>query len=388
MAFFRNSTVNLLNLHYGIHAIALTGGGAFFTAYLIKSGVPVAGALVALAAILIGRFLIRPVVIPLAARFGVRRLVIAGALLSACQYPILAQVNGMGAMLVTLCLMSSFGDTLYWSTYHAYFAALGDPEHRGHQIGAREAIAAIVGIASPLFTGWMLIAFGPRVAFYATGLVVAASALPLAWTPEVPVGRKVPGGIKAALPGLLLFMSDGWVAGGYVFLWQIALFISLGENFLAYGGALAVAALVGAISGMLLGRHIDAGHGRRALTLAYAVFAGIIVLRAFALESATLAVIANALGALGGCLYTPVLMTAVYNQAKRSPCTLRFHVVTEAGWDMGGAASLLFSAALVELGAPLWSGVLLSLVGAAWGFVMLRRYYGAHPAAAPALSIP
>jgi hypothetical protein len=39
MAFFRSKTVNLLNLHYGIHAIALSGGGAFFAVYLLKSGV-------------------------------------------------------------------------------------------------------------------------------------------------------------------------------------------------------------------------------------------------------------------------------------------------------------------------------------------------------------
>jgi hypothetical protein len=30
MAFFRNSAVNLLNLHYAIHTIALSGGAAFF----------------------------------------------------------------------------------------------------------------------------------------------------------------------------------------------------------------------------------------------------------------------------------------------------------------------------------------------------------------------
>ena len=30
MAYFRNNTINLLNLHYGIHSFALSGGGAFF----------------------------------------------------------------------------------------------------------------------------------------------------------------------------------------------------------------------------------------------------------------------------------------------------------------------------------------------------------------------
>src|SRR5947209_1478854 len=62
MAFFRNSAVNLLNLHYAIHAIALNGGAAFFTIYLLKSGVPVPGVLVSIALILLGRFAIRPIV--------------------------------------------------------------------------------------------------------------------------------------------------------------------------------------------------------------------------------------------------------------------------------------------------------------------------------------
>ena len=40
MAFFRNSTVNLLNLHYGIHALALSGGGAFWGVFLLRAGAP------------------------------------------------------------------------------------------------------------------------------------------------------------------------------------------------------------------------------------------------------------------------------------------------------------------------------------------------------------
>ena len=84
-----------------------------------------------------------------------------------------------GAALVGLCVVSAVGEAFYWSTYHAYFAALGDDEHRGQQIGAREAIAATVGIASPLGTGWLLVTFGPRVAFGATAVIVMLAALPI-----------------------------------------------------------------------------------------------------------------------------------------------------------------------------------------------------------------
>jgi DHA1 family inner membrane transport protein len=175
MAFFRNSAVNLLNLHYGLHCITLYGGGAFFLVYLLKAGLSVPGVLVSLALILVGRFAVRPLVIPLAARWGLRAMLIAGTLLSALQYPVVAEVHGIGIALLALIIVAAVGDMLYWTAYHAYFAALGDNEFRGHQIGAREAIAAVVGIISPVFAGWMLVAFGPRAAFGATSIITALS---------------------------------------------------------------------------------------------------------------------------------------------------------------------------------------------------------------------
>jgi MFS transporter, DHA1 family, inner membrane transport protein len=106
---------------------------------------------------------------------------------------------------------------LYWTAYHAYFASLGDNEFRGHQIGAREAIAAFVGIVSPVFAGWMLVAFGPRAMFGATSIITALAALPLLGTPKLGVARHVSGAFRAALPGTLVFMADGWLAVGFWF---------------------------------------------------------------------------------------------------------------------------------------------------------------------------
>ncbi len=117
----------------------------------------------------------------------------------------------------------------------------------------------------------------------------------------------------------MLFVGDGFVAAGYFVVWQMALFLALGENYLAYGGALAVAALVGSAGGLVLGRWIDAGEGGRAAWYSVGLLVAVIAMRAGVLHSPALAVVANALGALVGCLYIPTLMTAVYNQAKRSP---------------------------------------------------------------------
>lgn len=375
MAYFRNRTVNLLNLHYAIHSLALSGGGAFFLVFLLEAGVPAPGVLASLAAILLGRFIIRPIVLVLAKRFGLRPLVIAGTIASGLQYPLLAEVHGIGPDLFVLCAVSAVGDTFYWTTYHAYFAALGDAQHRGHQLGAREAVAALAGIIGPLATGWALTTLGPRAAFDATAVVLVLAALPLFWTPRVVVAQTAPGALAAAVPGALLFASDGWVAAGYLFVWQIALFLALGESFSAFGGAMALAAVVGAAGGMMLGRLVDAGRGVHAVGIAFAALAFTTLLRAASYNDPLLAVIANALGALVGCLYVPAFGTAVYNQAKRSPCPLRFHIASEGGWDLGGGSALLASAGLLAAGVPIGPIILLSLFGTLAGFLLLRRYY-------------
>ena len=376
MAFFRNDTVNLLNLHYGIHMLALSGGGAFFLAFLLRAGVPAPAVLAALALILAGRFVIRPFVLVPARRFGLKPLVIAGTVMTGLQYPLLAEVHGVGWRLLALCAISSVGDTVYWTCYHAYFASLGDADHRGHQIGAREAIAALVGIVGPLATGWALTTLGPRIAFDATAVVLLLAALPIFGTRNVAVASEAPGAFRAAVPGMLMFLADGWIAAGFYFVWQIALFLALGESYTAYGGAMALAALVGAVIGLLLGRFIDAGHGGRAVWLAVGSLVIVIGLRAASCEDPVLAVVANAAGALVPALYIPTLMTAVYNQAKGSPCALRFHIATEGGWDAGAASGCMAVAALLWAGAPISLGILLSLFGTAASFTLLRRYYG------------
>lgn len=389
MAFLANRTINLVNFHYAIHAVAMGGGAAFVSAFLLKNGIQPPLVLGAVAIILALRFILRPIAIGFAVRYGVRRLLIAGSILSALQYPVLAEVHEVGAVMFGFCLVAALGDTIYWSSYHAYFASVGDDDHRGKHIGTREAVAALIGIVAPLAAGWMLEQAGPRIAFGVTGVVVALSAIPLAWTPNVQVAAKAPPGtFKAAMPGALIALGDGFASAGYHFVWGIVLFTALGADLMAFGGALALAALAGAAAGVILGSAIDSGHGRRALRIGVGALALVAALRAMSSGDATLAVAANALGALAGCLYTPSVMTAVYTLGRHAPCTFRFYVAAEGGWDIGGMLGLGLAAAASALGAPLWSGVLLALPGMAFVYVRVRRFYIDNPRVTPPPPLP
>ena len=376
MAFLRNDAINRVNLHTGIQALAQGAGGIFFLVFLLRAGIAVPLVLLSMAAVVTGRFILRPAILPLAKRVGIKPLLIFGTLCLAVQYPVLAMVDGIGPMLVVLIVVVAIGDVFYWPSYHAYFAALGDAEDRGQQVGAREALAAVVGILAPLAGAWAFVTVGPGLTFAAAGVVQALAVVPLFGVPNVVVKQAAPGTLRAARLTVALLTIDGVFMASFFFVWQIALFIALGGNIPAYGGAMALAGLFGAAGSLLLGRTIDLGHGRRAVTIGYGITAVIIVLRAASLGSPVLAVAANALGALAMPLFVPGIGTAMYNMAKASPCALRFNMASEGGWDVGCFFGCLAAAAFHHYGLSLSAGILEGVPAAAAIILLLRRYYG------------
>jgi hypothetical protein len=378
---FRNSALNRINLHYAIQTLAQGAGGLFILVFLLKAGVSVPVALAFEAAIVALRFAIRPWILPLVLGIGLRRTLILGTLAMGLQYALLPLVKGLDAAMAAVCVSAAIGNVLYWTTYHAYFARLGASAERGGQIGLREAIVAIVGIVAPLLGGGALVMLGSWPAFIMVTLIQLSAALPLLGGPEVPVVRTTAWRMKQARQAIVLVAGDGWMAAGYHFAWQAALFTTLGQSFSAYGGAMALAALVGAVLGLLLGRSIDQGFGRRSVIFAYGIMAGVILLRSLSLDLPWLAVFANAAGALAVALVSPTLMTPVYNMSTATPCSVRFHIATEGGWDTGQFFGCLLAAGLVWLGAPLSVAILLALPGAAILAGLLWRQYGrASPA--------
>lgn len=383
MAFLRNDAINRVNLHSGVQALAQGAGSIFFFVLLLKAGVSVPHALLAQAAIVTARFVLRPLVLPLAIRFGLKPLLIAGTLMLALRFPLLAEVGGIDLALIALLAVTAVAELTYWLAYNTYFAMLGDDEHRGHQVAAREAFIAVLSIASPLLGTWALLTLGPRWAFAGIAVVQALAALPLLGLPNMSVVAQAPGALRAAKLAFALLVVDGWFDACYFFVWEIGLFLSLGESIAAYGGAMALAGLVGASFGLWVGRHVDGGGGRRTVLIAYSVAVAIVILRAGALPTPWLAVIAHALGAVLMPLLLPPLGAAAYTLAKASPCPFRFHMVTEGGWDIGCAGACVTAAALITLGAPLSVPILLALPAVAAGFTLLWRYFG-RLAAAPA----
>ena len=378
MAFLKNKSVNLLSAHYGFQALAQGSGGVFLLVFLLKSGLTVSQTLVALAATVLVRFVSRCAVLSFAKKFGLKTALLFGSFLLALQYPLSAEIQGVDTALLARCLASGIGEAFYWSCFHAYFASVGDNEHRGHQIGAREALATAIGIVAPILGAWGLVEMGPRAAFAAIGVIQAAGVLPLLYTPDVTVKREAPGSKEAAALGVAIYAANGWFAATFVLIWQVALFLALSESLTIYGGTMALAAMVGALGGLVLGRSIDKGQGQRTFEIVFLGLAIVAVIRAASLGVSEFAIAANALGAFSICFYVPTIMAPVYNLAKSSPCSLRFHIATENSWDIGCFSASFTAILLLELGLPLSFVIVLTLPSCLAHVILLRRYYRAR----------
>lgn len=382
MAFFRNSAVNRVYAHAGIVALAHAGGGVFVLVYLLRAGLPAPLVLLTMGAIAALRFALRPAVLPFARRLGVKPILIAGTLGVALQYVVLAFVDGPGATLAALIAAAAFGEMMYSLANNTFFATLGDDEHRGHQVSAREAIVALANIGAPLIGAAALVAFGPGPMFVGVGFVQALAVLPLLGAPNPPVNG-APDASPEAKRAYAYNATDGWFDTWYIYVWQIALFVSLGESFAAYGGAMALAAILGAATGLLLGRRIDAGDGQRVTAIAFAAAALVVLARAWSLGDPLLAVLANASGSAAMAMMSPAIGGAVLPIAKRAPCAFRFHMATEGAWDLGCCAACVTAAALAWLNVPLAATTLLALPACWLAAVILQRIYGGAPKTAP-----
>src|SRR5258708_36736092 len=113
MAFFHNRDVNLINLHSVIGSVALGGGGAFYSVYLLKAGLGVPMVLLTLAATFALRLALRVFLLSLAMRIGLPWTVIVGTILMAISFPFLIGVDGVGWGLVWLVFVSARADTVY-----------------------------------------------------------------------------------------------------------------------------------------------------------------------------------------------------------------------------------------------------------------------------------
>ena len=389
--FLADRNLNRLALHSALQQMAWGLLNGFSAVFLLRQGLPVSKIFLCFSGIIALRCAIRPAVLASVRGIGLRSTLILGTSLYAAQGPLLASVHGIDFALFGYCLVAAVAQAFYWTSYHAIFAALGESDDRGSQVGWRELLIALAGAAGPAAGGIMLTFSGPWAAFGAAALVEVFAVLPLKGVIEPKIAlAAAPGAYSLYRRGIVLLGTDGWIFNISGWAWSLIMFQALRARYDTFGGSLALLALVGAASGLLFGRLIDLGHARRATVINALTLSATLVAKAVCgIDALSVLAVALSTAALGG-LYVPSLMTAIYNEAKASACPFRFHFAAEMGWDIGGIFACLAASALCAFGVSLQTLILLALpIVALQAFVLDDSYAERKTAvAAPGTELP
>lgn len=375
------TTIRRIYAHAGLQSFVEASGGLFVVGFLVKQGLSPAFALASFALVLLSRFALRAAVLPLAHAYGLRTVLLLGIAVRAASYILLAFVNGLGPMLVAYILVSGFGSVLYWTGYHAYVSAAGSSAAMGRQVSIQQAVTATVAIIAPISGGFLLGWAGPATGFAIIAAIQMLAGIPLigAANPTIdPASRANPDLIRA---GRRIYFAEGLQSGCSNVVFNLALFVTLGQSFENFGGALALAGLGAAAGSLLIGKLIDGGRTTHSLALAYGLGAIVIGIKALAWSTALPALVATALGALVAPMLATAMLSPLYAMAQRSQCTLRFNMATEGGWDLGCSVAALVAAIILGTGFGYTLPILLGLgaIAAIWRGLM--QWYR-HPAVA------
>jgi MFS transporter, DHA1 family, inner membrane transport protein len=373
MAIFKNRTFNLIYVHAALQALVMHGGEGFAFVYLLKAGIGTSVVLVCIAGMFASRLLFRMAVVPVALRFGLRNTLIVSVVVEGASYLLLPLIGGVGPLLFLYLALWAVSSSFYWTTYHAYVAQIGNNESRGAQVSAMEFFGMLAGIAAPLLMGFLLTWFSAWVGFGFIAVAMLLAAVPFLFGPQFDVATNVTISKASSRSARLLLFTDGIRAAATHFVWLIALFLTLNSNFVAFGGALALAGVTGAVMGLFVGKWIDLGKGVNAARIGYGAMIFSSVVKCFGFQLPWSAVAANAFYAAAWPSYATSLNAQVYNLARLSPCALRFHVIAEGGWDIGMTVGCGFAALLVYFGFGFFWPLALGVFGCLLGYFVLLR---------------
>jgi MFS transporter, DHA1 family, inner membrane transport protein len=378
MGMFKNKTFNLVYVHAALQALVMSGGEGFAFVYLLKAGISTSVVLMCIAAMFASRLMFRMAVVPVVLRYGLRNTLIVSVIIEGASYLILPMVSGVGVLLYLYLALWAASSSFYWTTYHTYVAQLGNNENRGAQVSAMEFFGMIAGIAGPLLMAFLLTWFNPWVGFSLIAFAMMMAAVPFMFGPDFDVAKTAVLPKTTTSPARLLMITDGIRSAATHFVWLIALFITLSSSYMAFGGALALAGLTGAVMGLFVGKWIDIGKGAHAARVGYGAMVLSSVVKCFGFHIPWVAVSANALYSAAWPSYATSLNSQVYNQARRSACPLRFHVVAEGGWDIGMTIGCGLAAIMVYYGFGFFWPLALGIAGCGLGYVVLLRIMDAE----------
>lgn len=366
----------LVNLHFFFLFLAFGFVESFGPVYFYKIGLSLSDIALYWALFFAIRVTIRPFVMDLCHKVGIRRLFLISIILFSGRYILYASVSAPGALMVALLVYESIASSVYWAMYHTYFAILSSSEKTGAQVAHRDIMLLSARLLAPFCTSLIIDGFGFSAAFMAGGVLSLISVFPI-------IKKIVPDtnfpkfswkeALKIDRSGFILYATSGAHEYAHTFLWRIALFLQV-SNYVGFGLLLSLSILFQMIGTFVVGRHFDRTRGTRVATTGISILAVVLVFRATLPLSVPLIIALDFVFMLGQIMQSPYVSAINYKRSKASGNPLWFQFWSETGWDLACILTLGTASALLAYGVEIRSVMLLGLLGLLGTKLSIRRY--------------
>lgn len=257
--FLLNRELDELYISIAIRSFAYALISIFIPIYLYELGYSMRALLLFFAGYSFVRGVTKIPAVKFGARFGFRHMILLTVPLTIISFLMLYSLPIYHWPLWTISLVYGVATSFYWVGYHFDFATSSNKQNRGKQVGLARMVQTLGGALSPFFGGIILVNFGFSTLFILGSVLLFISALPLLMSPDK--HEKIDVHFKQiwkeqASREALSFAAWGIERGVLLFVWPIALFISLG-NFEEVGFVTSVSLGASVVTTAFVGRLVN-----------------------------------------------------------------------------------------------------------------------------------
>lgn len=380
MGFLSNKHINFLNIHSGLFEAAEQIKIYFGAIFFLKMGIPVYGVALLWALYFVSRIIWRLGTVHLLTRFGVKQMVIIGALLTASTYIFLSQIHTWSWAIPLYFITISFIDSFYWTGFHVLYSLSGDKEHRGKQVAIKQVLFLIADAGIPIVSGVIASFFGFFWVFILALVLAILSVFPLFFIESQNFQSKHSITYIKEIPkwNIIFQFNSALYQYGYVFIWMILVYFLMGENTQNFGFVVGISVALQMCLQFFVGHMVDNGHGKWMIHVGGTSSLVQIVAQMFFVQGGFGIVASNLVGTLKKLFFDSASGAAFYNFPKHVAHPVSSLAFAESGFDLGAICVLLLIAGLDFLHVPLKLLLALGMIGVLLNWLALKHYYSTH----------
>lgn len=370
------SSLRFLNIHFGLQTFVTNTVDIFGPVFLYKMGIEIYLIFLIYGGTFLLRSAFRIFALKSCEKYGMRTNLIIGTVARGGLAFSLLMMNQSHSWIYVFMVMTVIVDVFYWTAYHTYFAAIGNIERRGKELGTRKIFQNTATILAPIASGIIVAQFNFWYLFAILIVFALLSAVPLLYIDDYKPKRKLT--LRQAIKkvdktGMFLSFANAPIVSGFELPFSLFAFITV-KNYISFGGLFSSIFVIEAILFYTTCSFVDLKKFKNLYFFGATLMSIAIVNHVLFSKTATTILLFEVAYILSNALLSPRIFSTRYNASKKSENALWFTYFLEFGWDMGSLLTCLVASLMIYSSFDFRYTMLLGIIGIIGTTFVIRNH--------------